>query len=333
LSPEALIHAAAFRRALLAWYDAARRDLPWRTTPTFYRVWISEVMLQQTRVEAVIPYYHRFLDRFPDVAALAAAPEQEVLAAWSGLGYYSRARSLHKAAKTIAATGLPQTYDAVHALPGVGPYTAAAVASIALNLPHAAIDGNVIRVVSRLTNDAAEVSLPAVRRRFAAHAESLLDRGRPGDFNQAMMELGATVCLPRAPRCPACPVSRFCSARMAGTERELPVKIGKPAARDVTLDLVRLEDRQRIFLIQRPADERRLADFWELPERKALTGIRVRVAGEFSHRIVNDRLSVKVWKARPPRTLPPGQWFDQLQLASIPLTTITRKALQLTASN
>jgi A/G-specific adenine glycosylase len=148
-----------------------------------------------------------------------------------------------------------------------------------------------------------------------------------------MMELGATLCLPRAPRCPACPVARFCAARRVGKERELPVKIGKPAARDVALDLLLLEDRQRIFLIQRPAGERRMADFWELPERKSLCGIRVRLIGEFSHRIVNDRLSVKVWKARPPRTLPPGQWFDRLQLSSIPVTTITRKALQLTASN
>jgi A/G-specific adenine glycosylase len=297
-------------------------------------------MLQQTRVEAVIPYYHRFLERFPDVAALAAAPEQEVLAAWSGLGYYGRARSLHKAAKTITATGLPKTWEAIRALPGAGPYTAAAVASIALNLPHAAVDGNVIRVVSRLTNDASEVSLGAVRRRFAAEAESLLDARRPGDFNQAMMELGATVCLPRAPRCADCPVARFCAARSAGTEGELPVKIGKPAARDVTLDLVLLvkepllveeplEDRQRVFLIRRSADERRLADFWELPEKKSLPGIRVRLAREFVHRIVNDRLSVRVWKARPPRILPEGQWFERRELSAIiPITTITRKALR-----
>jgi A/G-specific adenine glycosylase len=289
-------------------------------------------MLQQTRVEAVIPYYHRFLERFPDVAALAAAPEQEVLAAWSGLGYYSRARSLHKGAKQIAATGFPQTYAALRALPGAGPYTAAAVASIALGLPHAAVDGNVIRVIARLTNDASEISRSTARRRFEAQAESLLHPRRPGDFNQAMMELGATICIPRAPRCPDCPVARFCAARGAGRERQLPVKRAKQATRDVPLDLVLLEDRQGIFLIQRPSRERRLPGFWELPEKKSLAGIRCRLAREFSHRIVNDHLLVKVWKARvgkaaPPPALPKGRWFDRRELSLIPVTTITRKAL------
>jgi A/G-specific adenine glycosylase len=189
------------------------------------------------------------------------------------------------------------------------------------------VDGNVIRVVSRLTNDASEVSRPAVRRRFAVQAESLLHPKRPGDFNQAMMELGATLCRPRAPRCGDCPVARFCAARRAGSERELPVKLRKRETREVALDLVLLEDRQRIFLIQRPAGERRLADFWELPERKSLTGIRGRLVGEFFHQIVNDRLAVKVWKAGPPRTLPQGNWFDRAELSSIPVTTLTRKAL------
>ncbi len=321
------INAAAFRRALLAWFDAARRDLPWRASNSFYRVWIAEIMLQQTRVEAVIPYYHRFLDRFPDLAALAASPEPEILAAWSGLGYYSRARRLHKAAKQMAASGLPATYEAVRALPGAGPYTAAAIASIALNLPHAAVDGNVMRVVSRLTDDALEISRPAARRRFTAQAEWLLDHRRPGDFNQAMMELGARLCVPRAPHCGDCPVSKFCAARRAGTERELPVKLGKPQKKDVPLDLLLLERREQIFLIQRSAGERRLADFWELPERKLLAGIGSRLVGEFPHQIVNDRFLVKVWRARVTEELPYGRWFDRQEIDSIPLTTITRKAL------
>ena len=257
--------------------------MPWRESTDFYRVWISEVMLQQTRVEAVIPYYLRFLERFPDIATLAAAPEQDVLAAWSGLGYYSRARNLHRAAKQIAVEGPPEIYEAILKLPGAGPYTAAANASIALNLPHAAVDGNVIRVVSRLTNDAAEVSSPAARRRFAEYAQSLLDRKRPGDFNQAMMELGATVCVPAAPRCGECPVTKFCAAHAAGTQRELPVKLKSPKAREVSLDLVLLEWEGRIFLTQRQDHERRLAGFWELPEKKLLRGIRSRLAGEFSH--------------------------------------------------
>ena len=157
-------------------------------------------MLQQTRVEAVIPYYRRFLERFPSVEALAAAPENDVLAAWSGLGYYRRARNLHSAAKQIIAEGLPATHEVILSLPGVGPYTAAAIASIALDLPHAAVDGNVVRVISRLTNDASEIASPAARRRFAEEAARLLDPRRPGDFNQAMMELGATICVPRTPR-------------------------------------------------------------------------------------------------------------------------------------
>ncbi len=261
----------AFRRALLAWYDSTRRDLPWRQSKDFYRVWISEVMLQQTRVEAAIPYYHRFLARFPSIASLAAAPESDVLTAWSGLGYYSRARNLHRAAKQLAARGLPQTHAEVLSLPGAGPYTAAAIASIVLNLPHAAVDGNVVRVISRLSNDASDIGSAGARLAFAETAATLLAPRRPGDFNQAMMELGATVCLPRAPLCAVCPVAKFCAARAAGTERELPVKLKKQRARDVPLDLVLLEGHppapgeERIFLIQRSSAERRLADFWELP--------------------------------------------------------------------
>lgn len=190
-----LIRPAPFRRALLAWYDRERRDLPWRATPgqtgrpDFYRVWLSETMLQQTRVEAVVPYYNRFLARFPDVESLARASEPDVLTAWSGLGYYSRARNLHRAAKHVIATGLPADYAQLRQLAGIGPYTAGAVASIAFGLPHAAVDGNVLRVISRLANDPGEISSPQTRRRFSQEAQRLLHLRRPGDFNQAMMEL------------------------------------------------------------------------------------------------------------------------------------------------
>ena len=312
---------------LLSWYDSAHRDLPWRESTDFYRVWLSEIMLQQTRVEAVIPYYQRFLERFPDIASLAGAPEPDVLAAWSGLGYYRRARNLHKAAKHIAIHGVPRTYEEVLALPGAGPYTAAAIASIALNLPHAAVDGNVIRVVSRLTNDAAEVSLPATRRRFTEQAQSVLDPARPGDFNQAIMELGATICVPAAPRCPACPVSNFCAGRAAGTERELPVKLAAKKTRDVSLDLVLLERGDSVFLVQRDAAERRLAGFWELPEKKMIRGIRSRLAAEFGHQIVNDRFQVRVWRAGAFTALPEGRWVGRDEFPVVPLSTIARKAL------
>ena len=316
-----------FRRALLRWYDGARRDLPWRHSKDFYRVWLSEIMLQQTRVEAVIPYYRRFLARFPAPAALAAAPESDVLAAWSGLGYYSRARNLQRAARQITAGGLPRTYEEVLSLPGAGPYTAAAIASIALDLPHAAVDGNVMRVISRLTDDPSEISSTGTRRRFAAEANALLDRGRPGDFNQAMMELGATICVPRAPDCAACPVAAFCAARAAGRERELPVKLKKPAAREVRLELALLQTGESILLVKRSSAERRLADFWELPAKHLIKGLRWAIAAEFSHRIVNDCFRVTIWRCRSVSESPTGTWFSPAELKKLPLTTVTRKAL------
>jgi A/G-specific adenine glycosylase len=291
-------------------------------------------MLQQTRVEAVIPYYRLFLERFPSIEALAAAPEADVLTAWSGLGYYSRARNLHRASKRIAAQGLPATYEDVLSLPGVGAYTAAAIASIALDLPHAAVDGNVVRAISRLTNDASEITSLTARRRFAVEAGLLLDPRRPGDFNQAMMELGATVCRPRMPACGSCPVLKFCAARAAGTERELPVKLPKREVRDVPLDLAVFERDARVFLMKRASSERRLADFWELPAKRLfsrLRGVTMEKMSEFRHQIVNDRFRVAVWHirigSRHPPDLPEGDWVEIADLPRIPLTTVTRKAL------
>jgi A/G-specific adenine glycosylase len=331
-----LIQTVPFRRALLAWYGRVKRDLPWRSvSPDFYRVWVSEIMLQQTRVEAVIPYYERFLARFPDVGSLAAASEQEVLTAWSGLGYYSRARNLHLGAKQ-AVSGLPVNYDELLNLSGIGPYTAAAIASIAIGEARAAVDGNVIRVISRLTNDSSEVSSPVTKRRFTDEAQQLLDPRRPGDFNQAMMELGATVCVPRSPRCEECPVARFCAARAAGTERELPVKLKKASARDIALDLALFAGRAgntgKIFLVQRNSAERRLADFWELPAKSLFPKWNAHPKGQIVHQIVNDRFRITVWHGTAPRRLPSGKWFTSFELAGIPLTTISRKALAIPLS-
>ena len=200
----------AIRRKLARWYEKNARDLPWRRTRDPYAIWISEIMLQQTRVAAAIPYYERFLARFPDARSLARAFEDEVLAAWSGLGYYSRARNLHKAAKAIAELGaFPRDYAAIRELPGVGGYTAAAVASIAFHLAHAVVDGNVKRVIARLAGTA-DVDVQAA-------ADALMDRSNPARSNQALMELGAVVCLPRAPLCDACPVARECQAKNNGT--------------------------------------------------------------------------------------------------------------------
>jgi adenine-specific DNA glycosylase len=213
----------------------------------------------------------------------------------------------------------------------VGPYTAAAIASIALDLPHAAVDGNVIRAISRLTNDASEITSSEARRRFAAEAGRLLDPGRPGDFNQAMMELGATVCLPRTPGCGKCPVAKFCAARAAGRERELPVRLKKQEPRDVPLELAVLERDARIFLVRRAATERRLADFWELPRKQIVPLLKGAKVSEFRHQIVNDRLRVAVWlfaiTGSLPAGLPAGEWVAIADLERIPLTTVTKKAL------
>jgi len=289
-------------------------------------------MLQQTRVEAVVPYYERFLERFPTVHALAEAAEPDVLAAWSGLGYYSRARNLHRAAKQVAAAGIPASHEEVLALAGAGPYTAAAVSSIALGLPHAAVDGNVLRVISRLANDAGEISAAPTRKRFAIHAEALLDPRRPGDFNQAMMELGATLCTPSAPDCPACPAALFCAARAAGKERELPVKLGKPKARAVVLDLALIADGSRVLLQQRPASASRLAGFWELPEKSGFPALRGRPAAEFSHQIVNDRFRVRVWRGSEAPAPENGKWVEADEIARLPVTTMAKKALSACAA-
>jgi A/G-specific adenine glycosylase len=249
---------AAFQRSLLAWYDAHARDLPWREDRDPYRVWLSEIMLQQTRVAAVIAHYHEFLRRFPTVEKLAAAREAGVLAAWSGLGYYRRARMLHAAAKVVVRERggkFPPTADELLELPGVGRYTAAAIASIAFGEPIAVVDGNVERVLQRVSGQ-----------RLAGEelwetAEKFLDRSRPGDFNQAMMELGATICTPRSPACLTCPVVELCATRgeLAGAAKPAPQK-----KREIHYALDCRDG--RVFLAQRSKDASLMAGMWELPE-------------------------------------------------------------------
>ncbi len=319
---------------LLRWYDAQHRDLPWRGTRDPYRIWVSEIMLQQTRAEAVIPYYHRFLAQFPTAAALAAVPQEDVLTAWAGLGYYSRARNLHKAAALVGAR-FPQDFDRILALPGVGDYTAAAIASIAFDLPHAVLDGNVMRVIARLTNDSADIGSGRTRARFRQVAQQWLDPRRAGAFNQAMMELGATVCVPRAPRCGVCPLAQMCAARLQGTERQLPVKLRKTAPVKLTLDLAVVQQRGRLLLWQRAGDSRRLASFWELPSASDLDRAAIVdpvEIGTFRHTITHHHYLVTVRSARwkpGNRVTPPLAWIPIRSLASLPLSTTARKALRL----
>jgi A/G-specific adenine glycosylase len=314
---------------LLAWYGKHKRDLPWRKSRDPYRIWISEIMLQQTRVAAVIPYYERFLARFPDVRALAAAPEQELLAAWAGLGYYSRARNLQRAAQKIVELGdFPRDYSALLGLPGVGDYTASAIASIAFDLPHAVLDGNVLRVLSRLTSERGNVDSLAVRQRLRTVAEELLHPAHTGEFNQAMMELGATVCLPRQPRCAECPLSRHCAARELGIQNELPVKSVRPSAKRVEKELLVVEKAGKILAWQRTPENPRLAGFWELPEPAQLAGARrgVRIGG-FRHTIVNTNYVCSVFRASI-SPIPAGfRWLIRSKIDEIPLSTTAKKAL------
>jgi A/G-specific adenine glycosylase len=321
---------------LARWYAQGHRDLPWRRTADPYRIWVSEIMLQQTRAAAVVPYYRRFLERFPTVEALASASEPEVLALWSGLGYYSRARNLLRAAREIAARGaFPRQYDELRQLAGVGDYTAAAVASIAFGSPRAVLDGNVLRVVARMENDAGDIRSSKTRERFREVAESWLDPKQPGAFNQALMELGATVCLPRRPLCTECPLRTQCQALQRGTVNQLPVKLGavRPERIDAVLLLVRRG--RRILLRQRPATERRMPGFWDLPAPEHLPGAGVGAAiGIFRHTITHHHYTFTVKTARAPKRLPAGsrfRWLEPREAAGIPLSTTAGIPLSTTA--
>jgi len=255
---------------MLSWFAERKRDLPWRRTGDAYRIWLSEIMLQQTRVAAVIPYYERFLETFPNVRALARAGTDRVLANWAGLGYYSRARNLQRAAKEIVshhAGEFPRGYEAALALPGIGRYTAAAVLSIAYGEPHAVLDGNVARVLARLGAVRGDLRAPAKWRKLEATAQEALDRTAPGDWNQAMMELGATVCTPKSPRCADCPIEKWCRAHALGIAEKLPAARKKRATVKVTLAAaVLLDPRGRTLLVRQPGGDGALfSRLWQFP--------------------------------------------------------------------
>lgn len=252
-------------RELLAWYDAVRRDLPWRRTREPYRVWLSEIMLQQTRVEVVEPYYAAFLERFPDLESLAAAPIDAVIAAWSGLGYYRRARHLHAAARILVARDAwPRSAEELRQLPGIGEYTAAAIASIVYGQAVPVMDGNVERVTARRLALAEDPKRAAPRRRLLAEAASLLDPERPGDSNQALMELGATVCRPRAPLCLTCPLAAGCRGKTAPELYPRPRPRRRTERHELLVAVVR-DRTDRLLLFRRPQDDSLMAGLWELP--------------------------------------------------------------------
>ncbi len=306
-----------FRRSLLNWYDRARRDLPWRKTHDPYRIWVSEIMLQQTRVAAVIEYYGRFLKRFPTVKKLASARKSSVLAAWSGLGYYRRARMMHAAAKKIVreyGEEFPVRSETLRTLPGIGRYTSAAIASIAFGEAVAVVDGNVERVLQRISGDALSGE------KAWEEASRLLDPERPGDFNQAMMELGATICVPRQPACLLCPIANTCRTR-----GELPVRAKeKRQKRELTYLLDVKQDRVRVA--QRAQNASLMAGMWELPEIRERNGhmpwLRLRhsiTVTDYVVHVVRGTESDKV----------AGTWVAKSRLRSIPLTGLARKILRL----
>jgi len=266
------VAAEAFSRELLAWYLRGNRDLPWRRSKNPYYIWISEIMLQQTRVDTVIPYFNRFIERFPTVRDLAEAPEEDVLKLWEGLGYYSRARNLQAAAKEIAEKHggeIPADKAAVSGLKGVGPYTSGAILSIAFNLPEPAVDGNVMRVLSRYFCLEEDIAKPAARVGIEGLARELIPEGTAGDFNQALMELGALVCTPRSPHCLTCPVMEHCAARLSGRQEELPIKTKAKKPKPQHRLAVLIEDANgRVLARQRP-EQGLLARLWELPHIEA----------------------------------------------------------------
>lgn len=344
------------RSSLLEWFDRVKRPLPWRGTRDPYRVWLSEVMLQQTRVETVTRYWARFLERFPTVDALARATEQEVLKAWEGLGYYRRARAFHQAAKQVVERHggvVPSDEKDFRALPGVGDYTAGAVLSIAFGKPIPAVDGNVTRVLCRLFHIEEDPSRPQVASRIRAIAASLVHRRRAGDWTQALMELGATVCLPHEPRCLLCPVSRHCKARAAGTASRLPTRAPRRKPHEWEHACVVVRRRGRILLVRRP-EEGLLAGLWELPsgdvdgesldravprilaQTTGLSATYDRELGRVDHAFTHARLSLRVCAVRGARgrlRSARAAWCAPGDLARLPLSVVARKSLDLVASN
>jgi len=338
----------AFRGALRRWYDRNRRELPWRNTRDPYRIWVSEIMLQQTRVAAVLDHYRIFLKRYPDVKMLAAAIEDEVLAAWSGLGYYRRARMLHQCAREVVhqhGGRFPRTSQDLRQLPGIGRYTAAAIASIAFAEPIAVVDGNVERVLQRLIGANLNTT------QIWPYAQSLLDSCHPGDFNQAMMELGATICVPRAPRCLACPVRRWCAAQ-GDVPRAEPVPRQQKKEIWCVLDRRsrgrRNHDRakegdggrpQKVRLVRRPKSSSLMPGMWELPQsvHPPRAGYSAAHWRTFRHSITVTDYTVHVLglgpvianKALPGGTAAAkGQWIATDRIPLLPITGLTRKILK-----
>ncbi len=325
-----------FRRKLLAWFRAHKRDLPWRRQKDWYPIYLAEIIMQQTTVEQGLPYYRAFIRRFPRVGDLAAADEQEVLKLWQGLGYYARARNMHKAAKVLTERhggDFPDTYEEALKLPGIGPYTAAAILSQAFNRVHAVVDGNVIRVISRLRALEDDIRRPRTRQNIQDMADLLISRKYPGAFNEAMMELGALICAPRAPQCTDCPVRRYCRARELDKTAQIPYK--SPASPKRRLyHLVMIREQGNRLLLQQENDSGLLAGMWGFPvetispealrETEALSaraGLK-RISPPMRHVYSHIDLHYRVaWLEEEPesRENEQGRWLERHELERYPI--------------
>ncbi|MBI4370811.1 MAG: A/G-specific adenine glycosylase [Elusimicrobia bacterium] len=326
------------RAALLRWYRRQRRDLPWRRDPTPYRVWVSEIMLQQTTVAAVAPRYERFLSRFPDEAALADAPQQDVLKEWSGLGYYARARNLHRAAAEIVRRHggrFPGEPETVRALPGVGRYTAGAILSIAFGKREPLVDGNVIRIFARYYGLAGSAKDAALQRECWSRAEKLVPKESPGDWNQALMELGATLCAPDAPSCAICPLSRDCTAFRGGDPEQFPAPAQRRSPVPVRWTCLWIEHKGRVLLWKRSEKERLLKNLWGLPESQRVPAAPGRKTATISHTITHHdvEIALREGSLRKDASLPPeASWVPKSKLRDYLVSSLWLKCLRASAA-
>jgi A/G-specific adenine glycosylase len=328
---------------LLAWYQKNKRELPWRQHPTPYRVWISEIMLQQTGVKVVIPYYLDFLKRFPHLRQLARASEEEVLSAWSGLGYYSRARNLKKSAQIclLESKGrLPNNCEDLQKLPGIGRYTAGAIASIAYDQRAALVDGNVARVLSRLMLIAEDLKTNSGKRRYWQEAQNALPKKNCGDYNQALMELGATICTPYQANCFLCPLKTVCLAHMKGKVDEYPPQTKKIVYESVRLSSFIVKKNGKYLMVQRPHTGS-LRDLWEFPttqgskeDLEALFGLTIKETRSLPlvrHSIMNQRITLEAWMMDSNnmsiKKIPRSKWISRDRIHTLPKSSLIEKVL------
>ena len=350
-----------FQRVLLKWFDANQRDLPWRKRRTLYRIWVSEIMLQQTQVATVIAYYKRFMKQFPSVAKLAAAGESEVLKLWEGLGYYRRARQLHSAAKQIVAQHggrFPKTFDEVLALPGIGRYTAGAVLSIALDQPQPILEGNTIRLFARLLAMREDPKTSASQKTLWAFSESLLPAERAGDFNQALMELGSEVCTPKSPACPSCPIVNFCPTFAGALQETIPASSKKmiyEAINEAVLLVSRKVGSTQKYLVRMCQEGERWSGLWDFPrfavqgdhpadalqqELKRFSGIEAPVEAtdiRLKHAVTKYRITLDVYRcevnsARLRKNGVEMRWVSAAEIETLPMSITGRKIARKTCN-